>query len=200
MTLPAEPSAALSRQTQSPHRVNAVLLGVPVSACFVWVRDEVDRRLGSGLGPLLGYHDLVALSQLPVDVPVPLHAIDQETLCRLQHLSKAAVELCEHEAIRRAVAALRVESVEHEDNRWSRALERASRFGPYTRRTVVLPRVPRNVGHVRAEAAYYGVGVRVESAGENLWLAHPAPFRPVRYSPASWLFEETVLAAAIDPM
>lgn len=144
--------------------------------------------------PLLGYGGLTALAELPVDVPLPRSVLDQETVTRLLRLPHGAVDVGE-QFTRRAVAAVRVRAVMHEGSQWSRALERASRFAPYAQRTVALPRMPRSLARVRTEAAYYGVGVRVGFGDDVVWIARPAPFRPQRYSPASWLLDETVLAA-----
>lgn len=186
---------ALPVPAASSLQARVKLLGVPVEVSFRLVEDELERRVDTGLGALLSYADLTALAELPVDVPVPAQSLPREVVQRLQGITDAAVE---HDAgvfTRRAVAAVRVRSVVHEGTRWAQALERASRFGPYAQRSVVLARMPRNVARVRTEAAYYGIGVRVGSDDDALWLAQPAPFRPTRYSAASWFFDETVLAA-----
>lgn len=170
------------------------LLGVPVTVLYQPVEDELQRRADCSLEPLLGYGDLMALAQLPVDIPVPRSALDHTTVARLSRIPFGAVDVGE-QLTRRAVAAVRVRAVVHEGSQWSRALERASRFAPYAQRTVALPRMPRNLARVRTEAAYYGVGVRVGCGDDCVWIAHPAPFRPQRYSAASWMLDETVLAA-----
>lgn len=185
----------LPARTTATLQARVTLLGVPVELSFRPVEDELRRRGDAGLGALLSYADLTALAELPVDVPVPTRSLPQDVVQRLRGVTDAAVQLEEGFFTRRAVAAVQVRSVVHEGSRWAQALERASRFGPYAQRTVALPRMPRNAARVRTEAAYYGVGVRVGSGDDAVWLAHPAPFRPRRYSAASWFFEETALAA-----
>jgi hypothetical protein len=185
----------LTPPSAAPICARLTLLGVPVEVSFRPVRDELTRRAEVGLGAVRSYADLTALSELPVDVPVPEHLLAPDVADRLRCVTPAAVEHNAGTVTRRAVAAVRVRSVVYEGARWAAALERASQFAPYAQRTVVLPRMPRNAARVRTEAAYYGVGVRVGSGEDAQWLAQPAPFRPRLYSAASWFFDETVLAA-----
>jgi hypothetical protein len=179
----------------TPIRARVTLLGAPVEVSFCPVLDELNRRAEVGLGALRSYADLMVLSELPVDVPVPEHSLPPEVADRLRRVTPAAIEHDAGMITRRAVAAVRVRSIVHEGARWATALERASRFAPYAQRTVVLPRMPHNTARVRTEAAYYGVGVQVGSGDDAVWLSQPAPFRPRFYSAASWFFDEAVLAA-----
>lgn len=175
--------------------VQVRLLGVDVTAAYVEVADERQRRADVLLGPLLGYADLCALAELPVDLPVPVRSVDRDAAHRLAALPFGAVDVEAGAFTRRAVEAVRVREVVHQGARWSTALEQVSRFAPYARRSVVLPRMPRNVARVRTDAAYYGVGVCVDTGADREWIAAPAPCRPRRYTPACWLFDETLLAA-----
>ncbi len=75
---------------------------------------------------------------------------------------------------------------------WRTGLSSASRFAGYAERTVALGSKPRDPSFAALEATYYGVGLVIgEGAGEAT-LAAPAPFKPERFSLASWLFAEQV--------
>ena len=172
----------------------ATLRGLPVTVDLDLVADEVERRQRAGLGALLQRADLHVLSGLPVDLPVPVGMLSGPRVEVLNRMKYGAVDVTDQVVTRRAVAPVRIRSVTYETRRWSQGLTRVSRFAPFAARAILLPEQPRDIAALRTAAAYYGIGVSIGTRDEPTWLVKPAPFRPLRYTPASWLFAETVFA------
>ncbi len=95
------------------------------------------------------------------------------------------------------IPPLRVDRVTVPGRSWRQALAAAARFGPYCERRILLDREPADDDLMWLEAKFLGIGVAVASqttgqASTVRDLLGPVPFKPERYTGASWKFAEVV--------
>ncbi|MGO4455296.1 hypothetical protein [Arthrobacter sp. RAF14] len=163
---------------------------------------ELSRRRSSGTKPLLSLDLLSVLVMMPRSVAVPLGRFEDYDRRRLSSGQRAgAVEMSTIGGVRHvtriAEPPLAVRHVKVRSGRWRTGLNVASQFAPYASRELILDRFPSDELEMRLEADYLGIGVSVrddtDRAGVRL-VVPPAPFSPARYTGASWLFVERLLA------
>jgi hypothetical protein len=186
----ANDSPAAWRVSAPARRTRAVLEMDPVL-------DEIERRAAIGLGGILNKALLEALLNLPVDLPVPIQALDTRTIRTLTAAPAGCIDFSNDVVVRRAVSPIRVLRAGVCAARWSDGLSQAGQFASYCSRYAVLTSDTADLDHAVMEARYYGIGLATMIDGpESLkWLVHPALFRPTRETVASWHFAESALDA-----
>lgn len=159
---------------------------------------EHQRRQAAGIGPVTGYGfgGLDHLMALPAGLPVPLLRL---TPAQRLYVLRAPAGICtveDDEVTRHAIRPCRVTlATVRFATACKTALESASRFAPFCARRVVIQRRTRWT-ETLAEFDFYGIGVSLEhSAGGLETLVDPAPWRPMRHTPAGWWFAERAYAA-----
>ncbi len=174
----------------------ARLRGVDVG-CLVEVNEEEHwRRRARGLGAIGDRSVINALAGLPAHAEV-LRASLPSAVERALRREAAAGTVDGGQGVvrRRAVPPLRVALVVVQDTVGPRGLARASRFGPYAQRLLIMPGLPADPTELLLEAAYLGVGV---ATPEQPDVVAPAPFTPTRFTSASWAFAEQAYAQWLD--
>lgn len=173
------------------------LRGVDVLATVRLDRAEVERRREAPVD-LTGASSssLSALLRLSIAEPCRLDGVP-EAVRSLAETWPGVFEDMGGGWVRRAVVPLGyVETVAVPSASWRSGLRLAGRFAPYCTRQLVLESVPRDLGLLTMEAGYWGVGVDVLREGEVETVVEAEPFRPSRYSGASWMFAELAAAGA----
>jgi len=163
---------------------------------------ELRRRQRDGCRPLLNLDLLNVLVAMPHAATVSKEAMsDFDWRLLMIGARSGAVEISTAHgaagAIRRASPPLSVRHVTVTATRWRDGLSVASRFAPYGSRELILDRLPADDVELRLEAGYLGIGISVRCDGFDQppsRIIEPAPFAPARYTGASWLFAERLLA------
>lgn len=179
------------------------LRGQQVRAAVTVFADEARRRSGAGLGAVDSRALLRVLYDLPAGHSVPLASLGPHALRALHAAPPGVVEVDVRRgtALRRLVPAARVELVLTcgPTRTWDSAARDASQFAPFCARGVVVSEAEGqaeeraddpDLDRLLLKARYYGVGVATQGPRQLHWLLEPAPYRPVRHSPAQWLFHE----------
>ena len=165
------------------------LLGTEV-LCFYQVDDaEHQRRQSVGLKAVTGLAMLETLMGLPVDLPVSWRLLGQGEYAKVRALPVGTVERDGAMVIRRAVRPVRVDLAVVTARSWRRGLERAGRFAPFCRRTLLWDRRPPGTEKL-SEASFYGVGVLHRTGGDVTTLLEPREYRPARHTAGAWWFTE----------
>jgi len=188
-------SPAAWRVAASSRRTKAVLEMDPI-------RDEIERRAAIGLGGILRESLLEALLTLPVDLPVPVGALDASTVRTLMAAPAGCVDFTDEIVVRRAVSPIRVLSAGVCAATWSDGLSQAGQFASYCSRYAVLTSDSDDLDRAVMEARYYGIGLATMTDGSAslTWLIPPAPFRATRETVASWHFAESALQAVTQSL
>lgn len=189
MTAPFAASTVSATQTRT-----CTVLGREVSVDFVPVADEWSRRQQMGLSGVADRSVLRVLFGLPSDVAV---AREMLSAGQIRVLRRAPVGVCSLQrcsVTRLLVPAVRVQHVTLESSPSRAALRDLSQFAPFAPQTLFTTRETVN-DSLLAEAAFLGIGVRTQGGrvlGDASWR------RPVRHTPAGWLFVEAVTEQVLD--
>jgi hypothetical protein len=172
------------------------LYGQDVTAFVSLHEDELRRRAGCGLGPVRDSALLRELFELPEGIAMPCASISAWSRSVLSRAPDGVGEWSDSGFTRLACPPLRVDTVVVQARDWRVGIDRASAFGPFCRRVLVLaaPPVGEEQDHLELEAALYGVGVIAAYGRDEEWVVSPEPFRPRRLSSGHWLFQERVYA------
>ncbi|MEH3089291.1 MAG: hypothetical protein PGN24_06710 [Microbacterium arborescens] len=173
-----------------------VLLDVDLHA------EELRRRAHWDTKPILSLDLLNLLLTMPLSSAVPAEGFSDYDWRRLKAGSRiGAVDItgghAGPRATRRAVPPLTVRHATVRARHWRTGLSATSRFAPYCSRDLILDGLPADDLELRLEADYLGVGVCVRGDDPDQpvrRVIEPARFRPARYTGASWLFGERLLA------
>lgn len=163
--------------------------------------EELRRRAHRDAKTILSLDLLNLLLTMPLSSAVPAERFSDYDWRRLTAGSRiGAVDIADRDArpcaTRHAVPPLTVRHATVRARHWRIGLSAASRLAPYCSRDLILDRLPADDLELRLEADYLGIGVRVPDDGADQpvrRMIEPAPFRPVRYTGASWLFAERLL-------
>ena len=156
-------------------------------------RAEHDRRTAAQAGRLDDFRPLETLMNLPVGHPVPRSSLSPALRPEIRRLPKGAAAVDRLTVTRLAVRPLRVNLVVAHATSFRRGLDAASQFAPFSRRAMLLERVPRNMDEKLFEADFYGVGVLVSDKNDGVrMLLEPAQWRAIRHTTAGWRFAEEV--------
>lgn len=183
-------STAPTALCEIANEADVILLDLPVTISFEPVADELNRRRGAGLGPIVDRELLSILFELPVDMEVPRSVLSQRAQRLLRKGPSGAAELTRQSVIRRAVPAVRVRHVTTHGRATVSLLRALSVFGPFCTRSLLVS--GRDPGpDVLDEAVRLGIGLASPGTG---WLVPPAPHVVRRHTAASWLLAERALA------
>lgn len=163
---------------------------------------ELRRREHRTAKPILSLDLLNLLLTMPLSSPVPADHFSNYDLRRLKAGSRiGAVDITDADglmcATRHAEPPLAVRHATVSARHWRTGLSIASRFAPYCSRDLVLDHLPADELELLLEADYLGVGLRVRGDDPDhpvRRVVEPARFTPSRYTGASWLFAERLLA------
>lgn len=172
--------------------------GVDVLAEFTLDETEMWRRRAEGATKLRDLDLLNLLLTLPLGEPhciAGLSSYESELLAGVPGIELATDQGGQPYATRTVRPPLRVKRVTVPGRSWRQAIVAAAKFGPYCERRILLDRAPSDDDLVWLEAKFLGIGVAVASQGSSVRdLMAPAPFRPERFTGASWKFAEVVFA------
>jgi hypothetical protein len=189
---------AVARELAPPEgAVGLRLLDHVVVAVVRLAEDEHRRRIQAGVEAIRDRNLLATLLKIPADIPIradSLSRYDREVLCRAP---AGVAEFLGATVTRLLTPPVRVESVFVPGRQWKTGLRSASRFAPYSERTLVLRRLPGDADDLALEASYFGIGVAVHERGRIKSVLDPAPFRPFRFTAASWTFLENVYSTLL---
>lgn len=162
---------------------------------------EHQRRQAAGIGPITGhgFGGLDHLMALPAGLPVP---VDSLTEAQRAYVLRAPAVICtihDGQVTRHAIRPCRVTlATVRSATACKTALESAGRFAPFCARAVVITRRPRMV-ETLTEFDFWGIGAVLEHAdGTTETLVEPAPWRPMRHTPAGWWFAERAYTAYLE--
>lgn len=154
---------------------------------------EHDRRTAAQAGWLDSFRPLEALMNLPVGETVPRSLLSREMRPEIRRLPQGSVAVDRASVTRLAVRPLRVDLIVVPAATFRRGLNAASQFAPFSRRAMLLPKVPCGLDEKLFEADFYGVGVMVPDGNDGVrMLLEPAPWRAIRHTTAGWCFAEEV--------
>lgn len=159
-------------------------------------RSELEMREKCGLSLAgLAHDQLAALLTIPRWEHVPLSALPAAGR-RMTLRRPDLVEQTDDGLVARRVGPpLWVEMVTLPVRQWRAGLRAVGRFAPYSARRLRLSQEPSDVDDLSVQATYWGVGVQVARFDGPTDLVVPEPFRPQRYTGASWAFAEEALEA-----
>jgi hypothetical protein len=163
---------------------------------------ELRRREHRRSKPILSLDLLNLLLTMPLSSPIRADDLSDYDWRLLRTGSRiGAVDIARADGVsyatRRAAPPLDVRHVTVTANHWRRGLSVASRFAPYGSRELVLGHLPEDDFELRLKADYLGVGISLRGDSPEAPLhrvIEPAAFAPARYTGASWLFAERLIA------
>ncbi|WP_286689387.1 MULTISPECIES: hypothetical protein [unclassified Aeromicrobium] len=161
---------------------------------------EIWRRRAVGAIKLRDLDLLNLLLTLPLGKPhyvAGLSSYETDLLAGVPGIELTIDRRGQPYATRTVRPPLRVDRVTVPGRSWRQALAAAARFGPYCERRILLDREPADDDLMWLEAKFLGIGVAVASqttgqASTVRDLLGPVPFKPERYTGASWKFAEVV--------
>jgi hypothetical protein len=170
-------------------------------------QEELRRRARINGRPILNLELLNLLVTMSPDVPVRAGTMSDYEIRLLRAGDRiGAAELTStggvEKATRLAMPPLTVQHVTVVATDWRTGVRVASRFAPYGSREVILDRPVMDETELLLEATYLGVGISVgdeDVEGSSHRVLDAAPFTPARYTGASWLFAEQLLASQPHP-
>lgn len=170
-------------------------------------QEELRRRERINGRPILSLELLNLLMTMSPGVPVMVGSMSEYEMRLLRGGSRiGAAELTRNSAVekatRLAMPPLTVQHVTVVAADWRTGVSIASRFAPYGSRELVLDRLGADETELLLEATYLGVGISVGDEnvnGSSRRVLEAAPFTPARYTGASWLFAEQLLASQPHP-
>lgn len=168
-------------------RPAAALLFVTLNA------GERDRRRRAHAKPLTSRDALSLLMGLPHGARIPLSALTAREQELLRFVPHGAATVDFGYITRHAVKPLTVHLAVVPPQAPCRAINRASQYGPFCARGMLLAR-PLRDDFVLYEADCWGIGVAAPdpAAGQPVMLHRPKPWIPRRHTAAHWAFIERV--------
>lgn len=163
--------------------------------CLVFHRldcAEHDRRVAADAGWLDDSRPLETLMNLPVGERVPRTSLGAELRPEIRRLPKGCAEIDRQFVTRLAVRPLRVDLIVARAKVFRAGLHAASQFAPFSRRAVLLEKVPRKFDEKLFEADFWGVGVLVADGDGVRMLVEPGGYKALRHTTAAWRFAEQV--------
>jgi hypothetical protein len=183
-------------------RTHARSRGVEVVADVSIDLGEVDRRQPYGQVKLANLELLNLLLALPVGQRTrqqDFSMYEWNLLTRANGACHVSFEPSGDAYVTRvAVPALTVSRITVRSSSWRSALTDASKFAPYCERRILLESTPTHDTLLHLEASYLGIGVALAdrtTATDDatvVELVPAAPFKPERFSGASWKFAEQI--------
>lgn len=162
---------------------------------------EHQRRQTAGIGPVTGhgFGGLDHLMALPASLPVSVGSLTPEQQKYVRRAPAAICSISDGQVTRHAIRACRVTlATVRSTTACKTALDSASRFAPFCARSVVVTRQPRMV-ETLTEFDFYGIGIVLQYPnGSTETLVEPAPWIPMRHTPAAWWFAERAYAAYLE--
>jgi hypothetical protein len=160
---------------------------------------EHNRRTDALAGWLDDSRPLETLMNLPAGFPVQRASLEPALRPEIRRLPKGAAVVDSLSVTRLAVRPLRVDLIVVRARGWKSGLNGASQFAPFSRRAMLLERVPKDVDEKLFEASFYGIGVLVADgeAGVRM-LLEPSEWRAIRHTTAAWRFAEEVYRKVVD--
>lgn len=158
---------------------------------------EHERRAAADAGWLDDFRPLEVLMNLPVGERVPRAALSPEMRFEIRRLPKGCADVDRRSVTRLAVRPLRVDLIVTQAPSFKRGLHAVSQFAPFSRRAMLLSKVPRKLDEKLFEADFYGVGVLVADGNEVRMLVEPAEYKAIRHTVAAWRFAEQVYRLAV---
>jgi hypothetical protein len=164
---------------------------------------EHQRRQAAGIGPVTGhgFGGLDHLMALPAGMPVPLAELTKEQQKYVRRAPAAICTIEDGQVTRHAIRPCRVTlATVHSPSASKLALASAGRFAPFCPRAVVILRLPhRKTFNYLSDYDFYGVGVILKHPdGTTEPILDPAPWRPMRHTPAGWWFAERAYTAYLE--
>jgi hypothetical protein len=166
------------------------IFGTAAGVAYRLDHAEVTRRREHQLGALTDMDVLDALMGLPIGVPVERSVLAKAELALVDRLPAGVVEHRGEQLVRLAAAPLSVQSAVVAARTWKAGLRQAGRFAPFCVRAMLLSAIPADLGDLKAQASFFGVGVGVSVDGQMRMLVEPAPYTRTRHTPAQWWFAE----------
>lgn len=156
-------------------------------------RVEHDRRNAVQAGWLDDSRPLEALMNLPAGHPVLRSSLSPQLRPEIRRLPQGAAAVDRMSVTRLAVRPLRVDLIVAHAKTFRSGLQRASQFAPFSRRVMLLEKVPQKLDEKLFEADFYGIGVMVANGNGGVrMLLEPAPWWAIRHTAAGWRFAEEV--------
>lgn len=160
---------------------------------------ECERRTGVQAGWLDSFRPLEALMNLPVGETVPRSSLSPEMRPEIRRLPQGCADIDRASVTRLAVRPLRVDLIVAHAKTFRVGLHAASQFAPFSRRAMLLEKMPQKLDEKLFEADFYGVGVMVPDGNDGVrMLLEPAQWRPIRHTTAGWCFAEEVYRKVIE--
>lgn len=154
---------------------------------------EHNRRTAAQAAWLDDSRPLETLMNLPAGFPVQRASLEPALRPEIRRLPRGAAVVDKSNVTRLAVRPLRVDLIVVRAQGWKGGLDMASQFAPFSRRAMLLERVPKDVDEKLFEASFYGIGVLVPDGNDGIrMLLEPAPWRAIRHTTAGWRFAEEV--------
>lgn len=177
-------------------RGGAIGGGVRADALCVLDVGEHARRQEGGIGAVTSLAILDAVMTLPMGVPVRRRDITPTAWARMERTDEALVLVDGHWVTRVGRPPLTVLGALVSGRRWRDALRRASAFGPFSQRIVVLRQLPASMDLLLWEAELAGVGVWLADDMITREVLAPEPFKLRYVKAATWRFAERAYRAA----
>ncbi|WP_275558554.1 hypothetical protein [Streptomyces sp. 5-6(2022)] len=181
----------------------ALLPGLPADTVTVWTTRpaaallfvslnpvEHQRRQRAHAKPLTNRNALSLLMGLP-HARVPLGSLTDREETLLPFVPHGAATVDFGHITRLAVKPLTVHLAVVPPQAPRRAINRASQYGPFCARAMLLTRPSRDE-LLLYEADWWGIGVAVATGGQPVVLRRPKPWVPKRHTPAHWAFTERI--------
>ena len=164
-------------------------------------RTEHERRVTADAGWLDDFRPLEVLMNLPVGERVKRSSLGDALRPEIRRLPKGCAGVDRQSVTRLAVRPLRVDLIVARAKTFRVGLHAASQFASFSRRAMLLEKMPRKLDEKLFEADFWGVGVLVADGGSVRMLVQPGEWRAMRHTTAAWRFAEQVyrLAAADLP-
>jgi hypothetical protein len=178
--------------------MGARLLDVEVDLLVVADEAEHTRRMAAEAEFLDDWDALRVLMSLPRWEPVPLRSLTPDERHAVRSAPHGAVEVTGESVTRLAGPPVTRVLAVVTDTDWDRGLNVASRFAPVATRVLVLSNPPAELSVVAAEAAEFGIGLAVSTAGAPRLAVLPERWRENYVSAGGWLFREQAYRAYLD--
>lgn len=160
---------------------------------------EYDRRTAAQAGWLDDSRPLEVLMNLPAGFPVQRASLEPALRPEIRRLPRGAAVVDKSNVTRLAVRPLRVDLIVVRARGWKNGLNMASQFAPFSRRAMLLERVPKDVDEKLFEASFYGIGVLVADGNDGVrMLLEPSEWRAIRHTTAAWRFVEEVYRKIVE--
>jgi hypothetical protein len=198
----AKAAALGDRGKGSPTGIPAARLALRgVTATLAYRLDSAEhvRRCVHGLLAVTDLEKLDVMLGLPVGLPVPKSELRRQDWLVIDELPHGCVKVIDGAVTRQITRPLRVDLAvlmsDGED--WRSGLQRAGQFSTYCTRLLAIPGVPNEIAEIRAESAYYGVGLVVNASTSPLLAVPPERFIPTAHTAAGWRFTEQVYSEIV---